>query len=162
MKYILASASPRRRELFSNITENFEIIPSDIEEIIPEGIAIENAPELLAAQKAADIAAKYPDALVIGADTGVFIDGKMLGKPRNSEDALQMLRSLSGRTHQVITGCALQMGERKISFSEVTEVTFYPLKEQEIADYVATGEPNDKAGSYGIQGKGMVLVKRIL
>ena len=161
MRYILASASPRRRELFASISENFEIIPSDIEEVIPEGIEIEKAPEILAAQKAADIAKRHPEALVIGADTGVFIDGKMLGKPHDRKEAVQMLRSLSGRTHKVITGCSLQQGERQVSFSEITEVTFYPLSEQEIEDYVATGEPDDKAGSYGIQGKGMLLVQGI-
>lgn len=161
MRYILASASPRRKELFTNISEQFDIIPSQVEEIIPEGIDIEKVPEILATQKAADIAKKYPEALVIGADTGVFIDGQMLGKPRDCEDAVNMLRSLSGRTHKVITGCSLQWREKKVSFSEVTEVTFYPLTEEEIRDYVATGEPSDKAGGYGIQGKGMLLVQGI-
>ncbi len=161
MRYILASASPRRKELFASISENFEIIPSGIDEVIPDDALIETVPEILAAQKAADIAKRHPDALVIGADTGVFIDGKMLGKPQDRNDATKMLRSLSGRTHKVITGCCLQKGERQISFSEVTHVTFYPLSETEIADYVATGEPDDKAGAYGIQGKGMLLVKGI-
>ena len=161
MRYILASASPRRKELFKNIKANFEVIPSDIEEIVPEGIDVEDVPEILAAQKAADIAARFPDALVIGADTGVFIDGRMLGKPRDREDAKEMLSLLSGRTHKVITGCSLQLGEKKISFSEVSKVTFYPLSEQEILDYIASGEPDDKAGSYGIQGKGMLLVQSI-
>lgn len=161
MKYILASASPRRKELFANISEEFDILPSMIEEVVPEGVEIETVPEILASQKAADIAEQNPTALVIGADTGVFIDGKMLGKPKDAAEAAEMLRSLSGRTHKVITGCALYLGEEKITFSELTEVTFYPLSEQEINDYIATGEPNDKAGSYGIQGKGMVLVKEI-
>lgn len=161
MRYILATASPRRKELFTNITEQFEIIPSDIAEIIPENIDIETVPQLLATQKAADIAKCHPQALVIGADTGVFIDGKMLGKPQNREQAIQMLCSLSGRTHKVITGCCLMLGKRQICFSEVTSVTFYPLSEQEIMEYVSTGESDDKAGSYGIQGKGMLLVQSI-
>ena len=144
MRYILASASPRRKELFTNISEQFDIIPSQVEEIIPEGIDIEKVPEILATQKAADIAAKHPEALVIGADTGVFIDGKMLGKPRSPEEAVNMLRSLSGRTHKVITGCSLQWGEKSVSFSEVTEVTFYPLTEEEIAFLEKNGFGSEK------------------
>lgn len=161
MKYILASASPRRKELFTNIYKDFEIIPSDIEEVIPPGVSIEKVPEILASQKAEDIAARYPKALVIGADTGVFIDGKMLGKPRDRNDAISMLRLLSGNTHKVITGCSIQYGSKIASFSEITEVTFYPLTDEEIESYVACGECNDKAGAYGIQGKGMLLVKEI-
>ncbi len=161
MKFILASASPRRKELFYQIREEFDIIPSDVEETIPLDIEIEKVPELLASQKAADVAARHPDAVVIGSDTGVFIDGEMLGKPRDRNDAAAMLRRLSGRTHKVITGCSIKQGTREMSFSEVTEVTFYPLSNEEIETYVAGGECDDKAGSYGIQGKGMLLVKEI-
>ncbi len=161
MNYILASASPRRKELFAQISKEFKILPSDIEEIIPENVEIEKVPEILAEQKAADIAKRYPDAIVIGADTGVFINGKMLGKPTDRKDAKAMLSLLSGNTHKVITGCSIQQGERKLNFSEVTEVTFYPLSDEEIENYVASGECDDKAGSYGIQGKGMLLVKEI-
>ncbi len=161
MDYILASASPRRQELLKNITTDFTILPSDVEEIVPPTLAAEDAPAYLARLKAADIANRHPDALVIGADTGVFIDGEMMGKPRDKEHARTMLRTLSGRTHKVITGCALCYGEYHYSFSEVTEVTFFPLSEQEIEQYVSTPEPYDKAGAYGIQQKGMLLVEKI-
>ena len=161
MKYILASASPRRKELLTNILSDFTIIPSDAPEIIPVNLPPENAPELLACQKAAAIAQKHPDAIVIGADTGVFIDNQMLGKPRDQADAFNMLKMLSGRTHKVITGCCLYYRDKHISFSETTEVTFYSLNDQEINDYIATGEPEDKAGAYGIQQKGSLLVKSI-
>lgn len=161
MKYILASASPRRKELFANICKNFEILPSDVEEVIPPDVTIEKVPEILASQKAEDVAARHPKALVIGADTGVFIDGKMLGKPKDRNDAISMLRLLSGNTHKVITGCSIQYGSKKASSSEITEVTFYPLTDEEIENYVDCGECKDKAGAYGIQGKGMLLVKEI-
>lgn len=161
MKYILASASPRRKELFANINTDFEILPSDIKEVIPPDVRIEKVPEILATQKAADVATRHPDALVIGADTGVFIDGKMLGKPKDRNDAVSMLHLLSGNTHKVITGCSIQYGSKRESFSEVTEVTFYSLSDEEIENYVNCGECDDKAGAYGIQGKGMLLVKEI-
>ena len=161
MKFILASASPRRKELFYQICKEFDIIPSGVEEIIPTDIEIEKAPELLASQKAADIAVRHPDAVVIGSDTGVFIDGQMLGKPHDRNEAAAMLRQLSGKTHKVITGCSIMQNSKEMSFSEVTEVTFYPLSDEEIKTYVDSGECDDKAGSYGIQGKGMLLVKKI-
>lgn len=161
MEYILASASPRRKELLQNITPIFNIIPSNAEEIVPEDLAKEQAPEYLATLKAKDIAGKHPDALVIGADTGVFIDGEMLGKPKDKEHADAMLHMLSGRTHKVITGCCICYQGKHQSMSEVTEVTFFPLQDKEIEAYIASGEPYDKAGAYGIQGKGMLLVEKI-
>ncbi len=161
MKFILASASPRRKELFGQICKEFDIIPSSVAEIIPLNIEIEKVPELLASQKAADVAAQHPNSVVIGSDTGVFIDGEMLGKPRDRNDATAMLRRLSDRTHKVITGCSIIQGKRELHFSQTTEVTFYPLSDEEIKAYVASGECDDKAGSYGIQGKGMLLVKEI-
>ena len=159
--YILASASPRRRELFGLISDDFRIVPSNAEETAPDGIAAENLPERLARLKAGDIAAKYPFDTVIGADTLVILDGKVLGKPENPEDAVRMLTALSGKRHKVITGCAVCKNGACRSFSSVTEVEFYPLDDREISDYVATGEPLDKAGAYGIQGRGALFVKSI-
>lgn len=159
--FILASASPRRRELFGLISDDFRIVPSNAEETAPDGIAAENLPEYLARLKAGDIAAKYPFDTVIGADTVVILDGKVLGKPENPEDAVRMLTALSGKRHKVITGCAVYKNGACRSFSSVTEVEFYPLDDREISDYVATGEPLDKAGAYGIQGRGALFVKSI-
>ena len=159
--FILASASPRRRELFGLISDDFRIVPSNAEETAPDGIAAENLPERLARLKAGDIAAKYPFDTVIGADTVVILDGKVFGKPENKEDAVKMLKALSGKKHKVVTGCAVYKNGACRSFSSVTEVEFYPLDDKEISDYVATGEPLDKAGAYGIQGRGALFVKSI-
>ncbi len=161
MEYILASASPRRQELLKNIIDFFKILPADIEEILPEGISAEAAAEYLAVSKAKHISALYPSALVIGCDTAVIIGGEILGKPKDTLDAKRMLKLLSGKKHSVITGCALFCGNKSMSFSAVTQVEFYPLSEAEIEAYVQTGEPMDKAGAYGIQGEGCLLVKSI-
>ncbi len=99
--------------------------------------------------------------MVIGCDTGVFIDNLMLGKPADKSQAKEMLSLLSGRTHKVITGCCIMRGGKTVSFSKVTEVEFYRLSDEEIREYISTGEPMDKAGAYGIQGKGSLLVKKI-
>ncbi len=161
MKYILASASPRRKQLLCNIIDEFEICPSAVEERVGGDLPAEQAPAFLAKLKAEDVAARHQHAVVIGADTGVFVDGIMLGKPRDRDHAAQMLQMLSGRTHRVITGCCICYEGKSVSFSEVTQVTFYPLSQQEIDSYLDTSEPYDKAGAYGIQGKGVVLVKEI-
>ena len=158
---ILASASPRRKELLELITEDFKIIPSGVEETVPDGIPPEKRPEFLARLKAEDIAKKYPHDTVIGADTSVIIDDCVLGKPEGSEQAKDMLKMLSGRTHRVVTGCAVINNGECRSFSSATEVEFYPLTDGEIEAYIATGECFDKAGAYGIQGKGGLLVKTI-
>ncbi|MEE1264174.1 Maf family protein [Ruminococcus sp.] len=158
---ILASASPRRQELLKLISEDFKIIPADIDESVDKNLPLDGVPEYLADKKAAHISALYPDDIVIGCDTGVFIDNRMLGKPHSGMAAYEMLRLLSGRTHRVITGCAIYKNGKKTSFSSVTEVEFYPLSNDEITAYVATGEPADKAGAYGIQGKGSLLIKSI-
>ena len=158
---ILASKSPRRQELIKNITEDFEVVVSPVEEVLPEGLSPEDAPLYLARLKAGAVADEHPDRLVIGADTVVILDGEVLGKPRDRDDARRMLRLLSGKVHTVITGCCLIGGERERGFSQSTKVEFYPLTDGEIDDYIATGEPFDKAGAYGIQGKGMLLVKGI-
>ncbi len=159
---ILASASPRRQELLKIIFDDFEIMPANIDETVRKTIELEQYPEYLAIKKARHIAEKRPvDDLVIGCDTGVFIDNIMLGKPSDTQQAFDMLKMLSGRTHKVITGCSLFYGGQSVNFSEVTEVQFYHLTNAEIEEYVATGEPMDKAGAYGIQQKGALLVKRI-
>lgn len=161
MQIILASASPRRKELLGMICPSFEVVVSTVEEILPSGIAAQDAPEYLARLKACDVAKQHPDALVIGADTSVLIENEILGKPKDADDAKRMLRLLSGAQHQVITGCCLCMGGRVHSFSQTTAVQFYPLSDREIDHYIASGEPFDKAGAYGIQQKGCVLVEGI-
>ena len=166
---ILASASPRRRELLSLIFPEFDVIPSHAEEelSLPSDVTAEEEPELLARCKALDIAASHPDALVIGSDTVVILPGTegekdlILGKPTSKEDAFRMLRLLSGKRHYVVTGCALAHQGQLRSFRVKTAVDFYPLSDEEITAYIATGEPMDKAGAYGIQGKGALLVKGI-
>ena len=160
-RIILASQSPRRQELIANITPDFTVIVSEAQEILPEDIAPEEIPAYLAGVKAGTVAADHPDDIVIGADTVVILDGEILGKPRDKDDAVRMLRALSGRVHTVVTGCAVVQGEKALTFSESTRVEFYPLSDREILEYIATGEPFDKAGAYGIQGRGCVLVKRI-
>lgn len=158
---VLASASPRRKELLTIITDNFSVIPSCVEEIVPNNLNAEFVPQYLSKIKAQDIAKQYPDSLVIGADTSVIIDNEILGKPKSKTDAYEMIKKLSGKTHYVITGCTLFLGEKIRSFSCKTAVTFYHLSEAEIEKYINTDEPYDKAGAYGIQGKGALLVKKI-
>lgn len=159
---ILASASPRRKELLSTAGLEFTVKIADVEEIIPENATPYEVVKSLALQKAQAVAKDNPDSVVIGSDTVVALDGVILGKPKDEEDAVRMLTALSGRTHTVYTGVALIHGERIRNFCEATEVKFYPLTEEEICSYVATKEPMDKAGAYGIQGKGCVLVEKII
>ena len=164
-RIILASASPRRKELLEQVGAEFEIIPAVGEEIITDS-SPQQAVLDLAAQKAAEVAAKVrEDSLVLGADTVVAFGDKILGKPKNEADAKQMLSLLSGKTHSVYTGVSIvvrQSGEsQSYSFYEETEVTMYPLSEQQILSYIRTKEPMDKAGSYGIQGKGAVFIEKI-
>lgn len=159
---ILASASPRRRELLAQAGLAFEVVPSGWEESAPAGFSPQQRVQALARGKAQDVARLHPQDVVIGADTLVFLDGEPLGKPHSQKEAADMLARLSGRTHQVMTGvCILAPGGKEICFAAETEVTFYPLGEEEIAAYIATGEPMDKAGAYGIQGRGAVLVRSI-
>lgn len=158
---VLASASPRRRELLTLAGIEYKVVPSECEEILPEKITPPEAVKSLAEQKADDVYKRYPDDIIIAADTVVALGGKILGKPKNEEDAFQMLSSLSGNIHTVYTGvCIMKNGKKDVFFS-ATEVEFYPLTDEEINAYIATGEPMDKAGAYGIQGKGSLLVKRI-
>lgn len=158
---ILASASPRRKKLLSTAGLDFTVKVADVEEIIPENASPDEVVKSLALQKAQAVAKNNPDSIVIGSDTVVALDGIILGKPKDAEDAVKMLKALSGRSHTVYTGVALINGEKIKNFCEATEVEFYPLTEDEIRSYVATGEPMDKAGAYGIQGKGCVLVRKI-
>ncbi len=158
---ILASGSPRRQELLRSLFERFSVQAARVEEIPDPALSAEEQPEYLAGLKCAAVAKAHPEALVIGSDTGVFIDGRMIGKPADREDGRIMLAALSGREHQVITGCVLQQGERRMSFSECTRVRFFPLSEAEIEAYLDLGEYADKAGAYGIQGAGRLLVEGI-
>ncbi len=161
MKIILASASPRRKELLTLAGFDYEVVVSECEEILPDGITPDKAVEELARQKAEDVFARHNDAMIIAADTVVALDNTILGKPQNEDDAFRMLSSLSGRRHTVFTGVCIKTKDKTDIFHVATEVEFYELSEKEMKDYIATGEPMDKAGSYGIQGKGFVLVKGI-
>ena len=160
-KIILASSSPRRKELLTTAGVEFEIHVKDVDETIPEGIMPEEAAKMTAARKAAAVAEDYADCVVIGADTIVVANGKILGKPKDETDAKQMLSMLSGIEHEVITGvCIIENGKAE-TFAQISRVKFYDLTEEEISAYVATKEPMDKAGAYGIQGLGCRLVERI-
>jgi septum formation protein len=158
---ILASASPRRKELLKLICDDFRVIPSDKEEILPDCVGVESAAEYLSAAKCKCLSEVYTSSLVIGCDTVVICDGEILGKPTDEADAVRMLTKLSGKTHKVMTGVTLGYKGVYLSFAETTEVTFRELDGEEIADYVATGEPTDKAGAYGIQGYGALLAEKI-
>ena len=163
MTYVLASASPRRKELLELAQLPFTVHVPNAEEIIPPGLAPAQCAEHLAALKADAAACNLPNACIIAADTIVVVDNAILGKPKNEADAARMLRLLSGREHTVITGvCLLNTATaQKNVFSQETVVRFYPLSDAEIEAYVRTGEPIDKAGAYGIQGKGALLVESI-
>ena len=158
---ILASSSPRRRQLLELVGIHHEIRPADVDETHLPGELAEAYAERLARAKAEKIAADAPNALVIGADTIVVVDGIVLGKPRDVGDAGRMLSMLSGRSHTVMTAVAVALEERMSSGVEVVDVTFMPLGDDEIRRYIATGEPMDKAGAYGIQGFGATIVRRI-
>ena len=160
--YVLASGSPRRRELLSLILPEYDCVVSGCEEFVPEGTPAEGVPVLLAEQKALAVAALRPGDTVIGSDTVVVLDGEIFGKPKDAADARGMLRRLSGRKHFVYTGVAVAENGSVRSFLQKTEVEFYELSDETIENYVATLEPMDKAGAYGIQGKGSVLVKGIV
>lgn len=161
MEVVLASGSPRRKELLTRLYSEFKVIPSRMRELVPKELGVDNCPEYLACKKAEIVAKAYRKSLVIGCDTSVIIDDMILNKPRDTNDATEMMKLLSGRVHRVITGCCLFYMEKYRSFSEVTEVEFYPLTDEEIERYVVTPEPYDKAGGYGIQGKAALFVKGI-
>jgi septum formation protein len=160
-RVILASQSPRRRELLTLVGIAHEVRPADIDETYFAGELPRAHAERLAREKAAVVARDEPNALVIGSDTIVVVDGDVLGKPRNDADAAAMLGRLSGRAHVVMTAVAVSW--RGAQRSDVVEVgvTFHPLAAEDIAAYVATREPMDKAGAYGIQGYGATIVERV-
>ncbi|MBQ7446402.1 MAG: septum formation inhibitor Maf [Eubacterium sp.] len=167
-KIILASASPRRYELLTQLGLTFTVEPAQGEEKIQDHIPPEEIVKRLAYAKADEIRKRHikedlsdNSTLIIGADTIVVKDGRILGKPADEADAYAMLMSLSGSTHQVYTGVALISAEWEVQFCEKTDVTFYPMTKQEITEYIQTGEPMDKAGAYGIQGIGGRFVKEI-
>ena len=162
MGLILASGSPRRLELLKLITEDFTVIPADCEEHLDNSLSPHEAVKALACQKAEFVSERYPEQTVIGADTTVFCGNMSLGKPKDAADAKLMLNTLSGKIHSVITAVAVAKGGKILkAFSEETQVEFYPLSEKETDEYIKSGEPMDKAGAYGIQGKGALLIKRI-
>ncbi len=152
-KVILASGSPRRRELMAGLGVNYEVrILPDVDESYPHTLQGEEIPLYIAKEKAdAYIPMMQPDELIITADTIVWLDGKVLGKPRDREDALQMLRTMSGRTHEVFTGVCITTTDWQRSFTAQTEVRFATLSEDEIIYYVDNFKPMDKAGAYGVQ-----------
>ncbi len=159
---ILASSSPRRREILENAGYKFEIRPADIDESVPNGISPEDAVKMIASKKAYAVRDNCSsNDVILGADTVVCIDGEIIGKPASAEDARNTLKRLSGNTHAVLTGYCLIKGEKTVSGVEKTEVTFRELTDFEIDEYVASGEPMDKAGSYGLQGKGGLFASGI-
>ena len=161
LRVILASQSPRRRELLNLVGITHEVQPADIDESYLTGERPREHAERLARGKTAVIAGREPDAVVIGSDTIVVVDGDVLGKPRDDTDAARMLTRLAGRSHTVITAVAVAWrGETRSAVEEV-DVTFHPLTREEIDAYVATREPMDKAGAYGIQGYGATIVSRV-
>ena len=158
---ILASQSPRRRELLALVGIAHTVRPADIDERwIPGELPVPHA-ERLAREKAHTLALQEPGAVVIAADTIVVLDGEILGKPRDAADARAMIRRLSGRKHTVFTAIAVARAGRTVSAVEEVDVTFRDLTDEEIVEYVRTGEPMDKAGAYGIQGFGATIVERI-
>ena len=158
---LLASSSPRRRELLTLIGLPFAVVPSEDEEVQPVGLPPAQYVQTLALQKANAVFGAHPDDCVIGADTIVYLDGEILGKPYTPEIAKRYLTRMQGRTHTVYTGVAvLKRGYEDVRFC-CTDVTFASMSEAEIDAYVATGEPLDKAGAYGVQGPGAVFVERV-
>lgn len=160
-KLILASASPSRKMLLEQAGLDFEVVVSGVDETVPSDYTPAQTVEALAQRKGQTVQALRPEAPIIAADSVVSIDGLILGKPKDDEAAKATLRRLSGRTHELITGVCLLINGQMDLFHQVTRVTFYPLTEEEIAEYVALGESRGRAGAYGIEGIGVVLVQSI-
>ena len=158
---ILASKSPRRKELLTLAGVNFTVEVADADETLEDGVTPDEAVKQLAEIKARAVFEQHADSVVIGADTVVAVDGKILGKPKNYEEANEMLNLLSGRKHFVFTGVCLMSQEKTTVFCQKTAVEFYPLSQNEIDEYIASNDCYDKAGGYGIQTNGCVLVKGI-
>ena len=161
MKIILASASPRRQELIKMITEDIIVNPCDCDETIKKGLVGREIAEYLSKIKGEAVREQFQNEIIVSADTIVCLGDNVLGKPKSREDAFSMLRTLSGNTHSVFTGVTIIKGDKGKTFSQETKVTFYDLSDEEINEYIDTNECFDKAGSYGIQGKGGLLVKGI-
>ena len=163
VRVVLASQSPRRRDLLALVGITHEVRPADVDESVRPGETPDAYVRRLAGEKARAVAGALgdPDAAVVAADTTVVIDGEILGKPADAAEARAMVRRLAGRTHEVYTGMAVVRGGRAADAVERVAVTFRALSDHEIAAYVATGEPMDKAGAYGIQGYGATVVERI-
>lgn len=165
-KIILASASPRRREILTLGGVPFEVCPA-ADETAPADLSPEELVRALARSKATQVAGKFADRVILGADTMVVLDGEMLGKPRSPEHAVEMLMQLQGREHQVMTGVwCIRTNKEKTpvkeeGFTDIATVKFFPMTREEAEEYVATSEPMDKAGAYGIQGFGMRFVEGI-
>ncbi len=160
MKLVLASKSPRRSEILKNAGYEFTVRVADADETIPDGTKPEDAVVFLAARKAMAVK-RTSDEIVLGADTIVVLDGKILGKPKDREDAYNMLKSLSGRIHSVFTGVCIVDNGKSLTFAEETQVEFLPLADEEIYTYIDTNDCYDKAGAYGVQGYAAKFVKRI-
>lgn len=158
---ILASGSPRRRELLKDLGLEFEIYKPDVDEARLENESPENLCLRLSRLKAQNGAEKFPGAIIIAADTIVVIDGKILGKPRDRREAFEMLKILQDREHEVITGVSVALDDKIISHAEHTNVKFISLSDSEIREYISTGECDDKAGAYAIQGFGATLIEKI-
>ena len=161
MRYILASKSPRRKELLSKIIKDFDIITAEVDESLPGEIHPREGVEILAVRKGEVVAMDNPDALEISSDTLVELGGVPLGKPVDKEDAIRMLTSLSGKAHNVHTGVAVHYNGKVFSSVATTAVYFRDMTEEEIKEYVDSGDPMDKAGSYGIQSGGGKFVEKI-
>lgn len=161
MGIILASASPRRKQLLSMVTANFSVVKPLGKEVVDTTLPARKIAMLLAKQKAGEVFSKHPDDLVIGADTVVTMEGAILGKPIDRNAARRMLRMLSGRSHRVYTGVCLMAANQKTVFARWTDVTLAPLTEEEISKYVETGECDDKAGAYAVQGLGSRFIEKI-
>lgn len=163
VRVVLASQSPRRRDLLTLVGVAHEVRPADVDERVRPGEAPDAYVRRLAGEKARAVADALgdPGAAVVAADTTVVVDGEILGKPADAAEARAMVRRLAGRAHEVFTGMAVVRGPRLADAVERVGVTFRPLGDDEIAAYVATGEPMDKAGAYGIQGYGATIVERV-
>lgn len=160
-KYILASNSPRRKELMNMLKFDFEVIVADVDETVEPGVAPEDVVMDLAFRKAIKIYKNHPERIVLGFDTLVWLGEEALGKPKDRADAIRMLEKLSGNTHIVVTGVAVIAKQISASFYDIAEVTFYPMTDAEIAAYADTGEPYDKAGAYAVQGQGAKHIRGI-
>lgn len=159
---ILASRSPRRKQLLEQAGIPFTIQSAEVAEDFPDHLPPAKVPEYIAANKAAAIAKQEPDSIIIAADTVVILENRIIGKPKDEADAREMLRALSGKKHEVVTGVVLQRSEKKQSFSETTEVYFHPLSDEQIHYYISQYQPYDKAGAYAIQEWiGLVGIEKI-